>query len=534
MPSALTYPGVYIEEVPSGVRTIMGVPTSIAAFIGRAQRGPVDDPITINSFGDFQRRFGGLWADSTLGYAVRDFYRNAPGGQAIIVRLVAGTGANAPEKADLDVVGGGATQLTLEAAYEGTWANQNLRATIDLDTRDTSDANLFNLTVEELEPAVAGSPRVVIRTEVHRNVSRDPGAARRVDKVLEEGSSIVRYRGTLAAIPTPPAPPLAPLVDGATGTSDTSGHDGTDLDEAAFTGGTKEADKKGLYALKKADIFNLLCIPPLVPPGVDGDLPQGLIDDALTFCAEHRAMFLIDAPGGWNTKDAAKTGMGSAAIGAENRNGAIFFPRLCLPNPLKSYRIQDFAPCGAVAGVFARTDGERGVWKAPAGQDAILMGVPKLSVQLNDAEIGELNPLGLNCLRQMAGSSSRVVWGSRTRVGADRRADEWKYIPIRRLALFIEESLYRGTQWVVFEPNDEPLWASIRLNVGAFMHSLFRRGAFEGGSPRVAYLVKCDAETTTEDDRNRGIVNIIVGFKPLKPAEFVVIKIQQLAGQIQT
>ena len=514
MPSALTYPGVYIEEVPSGVRTIMGVPTSIAAFIGRAQRGPVDEPVTINNFGDFQRTFGGLWADSTLGYAVRDFYRNAPGGQSIIVRLVKG-GA----KASLTIGG-----MTLEAAYEGEWANGTLKATIDLDTRDTSDTNLFNLTVEE-----QNADGEVVRTEMHRNVSRDPAAERRLDKVLEQSSQLVRYKGAFPALPATP-----PALAAATATSGTDGDDGADLDEAAFTGGTNEADKKGLYALKKADIFNLLCIPPLAPPGEDGDLPQGLIDDALTYCGERRAMFLIDAPGTWNTKDAAKTGMGTSAIGAENRNGAIFFPRLCLPNPLKDNRIQDFAPCGAVAGVFARTDGQRGVWKAPAGQDAILNGVPRLSVALNDPEIGELNPLGLNCLRQMAGSSSRVVWGSRTRVGADRRADEWKYIPIRRLALFLEESLYRGTQWVVFEPNDEPLWASIRLNVGAFMHSLFRKGAFQGGSPRVAYLVKCDAETTTEDDRNRGIVNIIVGFAPLKPAEFVVIKIQQLAGQIQT
>jgi uncharacterized protein len=514
MPSALTFPGVYVEEVPSGVRTIMGVPTSIAAFIGRAQRGPVDEPITINSFGDFQRKFGGLWADSTLGYAVRDFYRNAPGGQAIIVRLVKGG-----VRAALTLGG-----LTLEAAYEGEWANATLKATLDLDTRDTSDGNLFNLTIQELN-----ADGEVVQSEVHRNVSRDPAADRRLDKVLEQSSQLLRYKGAFPALPAP-----APALTAGNATSDSAGDDGSDLDEAAFTGGTNEADKKGLYALEKADIFNLLCIPPLAPPGEDGDVPQGLIDDALTYCRPRRAMFLIDAPAGWGTKDAAKAGMGTAAIGSEDRNGAIFFPRLCQPNPLKSNRIQDFAPCGSVAGVFARTDGARGVWKAPAGQDAILVGVPKLSVPLTDAEIGELNPLGLNCLRQMAGSSSRVVWGSRTRVGADRRADEWKYIPIRRLALYIEESLYRGTQWVVFEPNDEPLWSSIRLNVGAFMHGLFRRGAFEGGSPRVAYLVKCDAETTTEDDRNRGIVNIIVGFKPLKPAEFVVIKIQQLAGQIQT
>jgi uncharacterized protein len=129
--------------------------------------------------------------------------------------------------------------------------------------------------------------------------------------------------------------------------------------------------------------------------------------------------------------------------------------------------------------------------------------------------------------------TGRVVWGSRTREGADRLASEWKYLPVRRLTLFIEESLYRGTQWVVFEPNDEPLWASIRLNIGAFMHSLFRQAAFQGKTAREAYEVKCDSETTTQNDIDRGIVNIVVRFAPLKPAEFVVIKIQQLAGQVQ-
>ena len=185
-----------------------------------------------------------------------------------------------------------------------------------------------------------------------------------------------------------------------------------------------------------------------------------------------------------------------------------------------------------VAGVMARTDGQRGVWKAPAGLDASLNGVAGLSVEMTDAENGLLNPLGINCLRSFP-VHGRVVWGARTLRGADAAADEYKYVPVRRTALYIEESLYRGLKWVVFEPNDEPLWAQIRLNVGAFMHNLFRQGAFQGRTPREAYLVKCDRETTTQNDINLGIVNILVGFAPLKPAEFVIIRLQQLAGQIQ-
>jgi phage tail sheath protein FI len=141
--------------------------------------------------------------------------------------------------------------------------------------------------------------------------------------------------------------------------------------------------------------------------------------------------------------------------------------------------------------------------------------------------------MAVNCLRNRPGYGT-VVWGARTLRGADATPDDWKYIPVRRTALFIEESLFRGTQWVVFEPNDEPLWSQIRLNVGAFMHDLFRQGAFQGTTPQDAYFVKCDKETTTQSDINNGIVNILVGFAPLKPAEFVVIQLQQMAGQIQT
>jgi hypothetical protein len=255
-----------------------------------------------------------------------------------------------------------------------------------------------------------------------------------------------------------------------------------------------------------------------------------VITDAAAYCVDRRAMLLVDPPSAWTT---AKAGVVTVGTDTQTgRNAAVFFPRLRQPNPLRDNQIEEFVPCGAVAGVFARTDAQRGVWKAPAGLDAALVGVPQLSIPLTDDENGDLNPVAVNCLRGMP-AAGRVVWGSRTLVGSDRLASEWKYIPVRRTTLFIEESLYRGTQWVVFEPNDEPLWSQIRLNVGAFMQDLFRQGAFQGTTPREAYFVKCDKETTTQNDINKGIVNILVGFAPLKPAEFVVVKIQQIAGQIQ-
>ena len=202
-----------------------------------------------------------------------------------------------------------------------------------------------------------------------------------------------------------------------------------------------------------------------------------------------------------------------------------------MANPLKENRPEAFAPCGAVAGVMARTDSARGVWKSPAGLDATLRGVLGLDVNLTDPENGTINRLGVNCLRNFP-NTGPTVWGARTLNGADSLADQWKYLAVRRMALFLEESLYRGTQWVVFEPNDEPLWAQIRLNIGAFMQTLFRQGAFQGRSPKEAYFVRCDSTTTTQTDITSGIVNIVLGFAPLKPAEFVIIRLQQIAGDI--
>jgi phage tail sheath protein FI len=306
--------------------------------------------------------------------------------------------------------------------------------------------------------------------------------------------------------------------------------DGVTLTGADFSGAGIDA-KQGMYALEKTDLFNLLCLPPYLDPDDDGvwdDIDAGLVDEAAAYCAKRRAVLLVDPPSDWAAVDDA-----TAGVGVTSPNAALYFPRLRQPNPLRDNQIETFVPCGAVAGTIARTDAQRGVWKAPAGLDATLVGVPELAVALTDRESGQLNPLGINCLRAMP-LVGRVIWGARTLRGADRLASEWKYLPVRRTALFLEESLYRGTQWVVFEPNDEPLWAQIRLNVGAFMQNLFLQGAFQGATPREAYFVKCDKETTTRTDIDNGVVNILVGFAPLKPAEFVVIKLQQTSGQIPT
>jgi phage tail sheath protein FI len=495
MPITPTYPGVYIEELPSGVRTITGVGTSITAFLGRAKRGPVNDPIMIHNFGDYERIFGGLWLASTMSYAVQQYFMNG-GTDAIIVRIV----KNAI-KASLDLPG----TFTLKAKYEGAWANA-LTVEVNHDTRDPTDATLFNIIISD-DPAGV--------KETYLNVSTQSDSPRFVKTVLALESKLVEIDGDVAG---------QPVAGTSQFSQGTPGSDGDPLDFNAY-GGDENA-KTGMYALLKADLFNLLCVPPL---DRERDFAPTEWDVLWQFCKTRRAMLLIDAPTAWVDKEAVKAGLGSYT---RNENAALFFPRIMMADQLQENRLSAFAPCGVVAGIFARNDATRGVWKAPAGLEATLIGVAGLTVPLTDPENGELNPLAVNCLRAFP-VAGRVVWGSRTLDGADRLSSDWKYIPVRRLALFLEESLYRGTQWAVFEPNDEPLWSQIRLNIGAFMHSLFRQGAFQGQTPKDAYFVKCDKETTTQDDVNKGIVNIIVGFAPLKPAEFVIIKIQQMAGQIQ-
>jgi len=291
----------------------------------------------------------------------------------------------------------------------------------------------------------------------------------------------------------------------------------------------------GIYALANVDIFNLLSIPDATralpgnssahDPNVDYN---AVYSAAIALCDTKLALLLVDAPPEVNNILAAVDWKTSGLI-VNNENGACFFPRIRLLDPLNPGMLRTFAPSGVIAGVYATTDSSRGVWKAPAGIQATLNGVQSLVYKMTDAENGELNPLGVNCLRTFP-VFGQVLWGARTLVGADAQASSWKYVPVRRTALFLEQSLYQGTQWVVFEPNDEPLWASIRLNVGSFMQTLFLQGAFQGTTPAQAYFVKCDSETTTQTDIDNGIVNILVGFAPLKPAEFVVIQIQQMAG----
>ena len=759
MPVSPTYPGVYIEEIPSGVHTITGVATSITAFIGFTSQGPVNDPVHIFSFGDFDRSFGGLAIESPLSYAVKQFFQNG-GSEAYVVR-VASNSANASVTLRKSTAAAGAhDMLDISAAAPGT-AGNNLQ--IDVDYLTANPASQFNLKVTEFVDQ--DGQMTVNRSETFRNLSMSDLDSNYVVSTINSDSQLIRVSpnagapaitgtgssvsgtltagdialvdathnklqfvvngkgpfeltltvpaaagaiageiaskingivggapvaaaggvpnitltatdaakpqraaihilnastnnaaevlklgvangGTEAEAQAPFRPvqtgtvasplfaglPVAgsvavnvkkggatvktialPLWGGATGLAAPANvddllamvrtalgssteallagttaaivgralrilpgpadpnisfelaNDGADtsattvglanatvnvaryapgigvtaLAQGAGTPGNngvaplasdlagKELRKTGIYALERVDLFNLLVMP-------DKEASIAVLSEAITYCVRRRAFMIVDVPSDVATFEQAQKWIGgSDASSLRNRNSALYFPKLHEPDPMRNGTVQTFGAAGALAGLYARTDAERGVWKAPAGTTATIVGATGLSVTLTDNENGTLNPYGLNCLRTF-NVIGTVSWGARTSKGADALADEYKYIPVRRLALFLEESLYRGTQWVVFEPNDEPLWAQIRLNLGAFMHNLFAQGAFQGQTPRDAYFVKCDKETTTQNDIDLGRVNILVGFAPLKPAEFVIIRIQQIVRQIQT
>jgi phage tail sheath protein FI len=625
----VTYPGVYIQEKSSGVRTITGVATSIAAFVGYTRRGPPNKAITITSFADFERGFGGLDRQSPVSYGVRQFFANG-GMQALIVRVATGyaTAAWALQNgASLDV-------LDVEASTPGAWAN-TLRLSVQHSDVRNPDAE-FNLVVSQLQ--ADGSTLAVLET--HRNLNMDSNSAQYVESVVNNASATIRatrvsglvfnnkgfaVSGAISNFPlnssnakiggtidgtTPflltlagaPWSTIGDLVTAAnnaitaagltasltakkTGADGGTGNDHLTLESKTpgesssviiaggvlgslaatirmglanggreFSGNAEhrpavvtnlipsdsgtdgilaspteligdDSSKTGMYALLDTDLFNILCIPETCEMK-DSDA-AAVISNGAALCEKRRAFYIVDAPFGKTLSDIADWA-NSVSL---SRNAATYFPPVRISDPLDRLRPRLMAPSGTIAGIYARTDAARGVWKAPAGTDATLNGVTDLALPISDLDNGQINPKGVNALRSFP-AFGRVAWGARTMRGADIQTDEYKYIPIRRLALFLEESLYRGTQWAVFEPNDEPLWAQIRLNVGVFMNGLFRQGAFQGQRPQEAYFVKCDKETTTQADRNLGIVNIEVGFAPLKPAEFVVITIQQIAGDL--
>jgi uncharacterized protein len=658
---SLTYPGVYIEELPSPVHTISGVATSVAAFVGYTARGIDGRPQTVFNWSDYQNLYGGLASNSELSYAVQQFFQNK-GSQAYIVRVGGHVDPGVNPFASVTITEASGGTLTFAALSSGTWANSNLLVDIDINGVDlTFDSLAFNLTFTNLldhtserftgvsltptstnylttvindpdtgsqlvsvttDPAPTSLPTVTgllgtaltlttvtsdlgatagkdwyigftttdpapsaaapVQVNVFPNTSPVPqslaGIATQLQQAINAdtgfqaawpGGSVActvapvpgggqgirinamlpKYPDALIAIPSTTvagagdlattlgleAPFSTNVAHYALGSKDTwstqtatnQGVDGTLPQTGDLTA--------GLTALQKV-AFNLLSIPdatradPTNPTSLDQGLQTAPIySAAITLCDSVRGFLLVDPPPNITSISGAIDWI-SATLGITDPNGAAFWPRLRLPDPLNNYNLRTFAPSGVVAGVYSNSDATNNVWTAPAGTQATLNGVQGMTYPLSDPENGQLNPLGLNCLRKFPVYGS-VIWGARTLAGADALASQWKYVPVRRMALFLESSLYEGLQWAVFQPNDVPLWSAIRLNVSSFMQTLFLKGAFQGQTPDQAYFVKCDGETTTQTDIQSGVVNILVGFAPLEPAEFVVIQIEQLTGQ---
>ena len=276
---------------------------------------------------------------------------------------------------------------------------------------------------------------------------------------------------------------------------------------------------------REVDIFNLLTLPR--GDGQTDDQRQLLWGSASALCDRERAFLIVDPRSDWDNVDEAFAGVPNLRLGVVTNHAGLYWPRIRIASTTLPVD-----PGGTIAGIMARTDTRRGVWKAAAGLEAQIIGATGLDHLISDAENGVTNPAAINTLRQFAGGA--VVWGARTMAGFDNSGeDDYKYVPVRRTALFIEESLYRGLKFALFEPNDDRLWAQIRLAAGAFMQNLFRQGAFQGTKASDAYEVRCDASTTTQNDINLGRVNVIVAFAPLRPTEFVVLVVRQLAGQVQ-
>lgn len=636
MPVQTTYPGVYIEERPSGVHTIVGVSTSVTAFVGATAKGPVDTPVRVFSFADYTRTFGlPLDEAQPMGHTVQHFFANG-GSQAIIVRVV-GAGATSAATTLKETLPAGTDVLTLTAKGKGLWVNWNGTVGVAVEVDRAGSANpgdLFNLVVRyrTLDPATNSA--ITSAEESYLNLSMSPKHARyalnmigasqlvvpslpapltssaqghstgagpianpltitpaakklRVSVDFGPAVDLVLFPADTSDVSKTPAQivtelnsalsnaGLAATASQSAGTlkieSNVGGMDsavvvtpaptgditkdlqlgrawgGTEVSGSAalrpattpapqgLTGATEPSpvgpsdvvppSGTGIYSLNSLLFprFNLLCL-----PGLTSD-DDAQIANAIAYCKQERAFLIVDSPAaGFAT---IPPSLGS--LPALGEHGAIYYPRLRAVEALAggTTRTLYLPACGAVAGVMARIDSSRGVWKAPAGREAGIVGVSALSQSTDDNVSGQLNPRGINVLRAFPGAGI-VVWGARTLKGDDTASSEFKYIPVRRLTDYIASSLYLGTQFAVFEPNDVDLWAQLRLAVGTFMRGLFRQGAFQQSAKRAesdSFFVICDETTNPQSEIDLGRVNVVVGFAPLKPAEFVVITITQIS-----
>lgn len=533
----LLHPGVYVQEVPSAVRPIEGVSTSTAAFVGVAEKGPVPgtllpsgraaQPVLVTGLTEYSRQFGGFLPGSFLTYAARAFFEN--GGRRLYIVRVVGRSVTSPSQPARAAVSPAAATPAISAANPGAWGN---RLSVRIQASSDGDANNFKLVVLDGGTLVEAFDNITFQG----SPTLGPTATNPADYGRTAINSRSEYIAITANFTARPANATIQLANGSDGPPALP----SDFIGAAAVDSTVTGT--GLRALDKITDVNLIALP--------GQGDPATVNAGMAYCKTRplQDCFFIGDSGSVSSVDAARiegtsptvrtvadartfatTGLGGTPLDkAAGDYGAIYFPWVLAADPLGRGRNPTILlpPSPFLAGLYARIDNSRGVFKAPAGTEAGVFGAVGVAVNVSDTEQDQLNPISVNVIRAVPGSGL-VAWGTRT-IGSD---SSWRYIPVRRMAIFLRVSIYYGIQWAVFEPNDEPLWASLRLNIRAFMLTQFRAGAFQGNKPDEAFFVKCDSSTTTQQDIDNGVVNILVGFAPLKPAEFVVLKLSQKVNQ---
>ena len=499
-------------EQPGSIRVIARAATNIAAFVGRALKGPVNEPVPIRNFADYTRVFGGLWQPSTLSYAVEQFFENG-GRCAVIVRVVNGA---KPPTLTLPGVGG---KLVLRGV--GAGSREFLRASVDYDAIDSKDHDRFNLVVQRVR--TAGS-ELIDDQEIFRRLSITPGTDRFVTDALL-GSRLVRVQGSVPTERPARTPPAASgAVIGYT-PSNPDGDDGGPITDYDLIGSAQA--KTGIFALEAAPDINLLCVPPLTR---DQDVGLSTLLVAGRFCRERRAMLIVDPPSEWASSAAALDGMRHWPFRSED--AAMFYPRVIAFDRLRG-RFEMFAPCGVAAGMIARCDESWPVWSAAEGDDAILRpGLrPAWTVSINDR--ARLINAGINLLQSVR-IAPRFAASPRTLASGSAAVSDWRYLSARRLALFVMTSVERGTRWMIFERNAETTWILARAQVEAFLESLYAEGAFVGRSGEEGYFVVCDGRINNDETRRAGKFNLAYGFAASKPGEYHAFLVTHNSSSSQT
>jgi phage tail sheath protein FI len=473
------------------------VPTGITAFVGRTLKGPLNRPVTVSSFVEFQQHFGSLWQPSTLSYAIEQYFENG-GRKAIIVRV-----ANGASPPSISLPAGAAT-LRLVGLNPGS--REYLRASIDYDGIDETESDRFNLVVQRVRTP---GTELIEDQEIFRRVSVEPSAAKFIGDVLLE-SRLVRVHGLAPSkrpnrTPSSAGGPLAAYVN-----SNADGADGNPITDYDLIGSAGQAS--GLFALRGV-AFNFLCIPPITR---DQDVGLSTLLVAAKMCREQHAILVLDPPLEWNTPQAVIDGMRNWPFRSEN--AVMYFPRMLAFDRLRN-RHEIFGSSAAAAGSIARADESWPVWTAAEADDSVLRPGLRPAVPISDTERAKLAKASVNVLTSVR-TKGKPAMSVRTLAAGHSCAPEWKYLAARRLALFIMTSIERGTRWLVMKPNSPEIWKRAQSQVDAFLDSLDRDGAFAGGSPHESYFVICDSRVNRPESIAEGKVNLLFGFATIRPGDF--------------